>query len=142
MQRINRIAQVYGYAVCLVAILTILIGVTQIVNAAFNLSSPLRAEGFGRGGSLTSYSSYKREQLQRVNAPERSRAGVTGRDSVTAVPTDAEIRQMFEDERLEQIGNVRFRAMRTLVTSMLVILIATGLFFMHWRWLRRADQTT
>jgi hypothetical protein len=49
---------------------------------------------------------------------------------------------MFEDERLEQIGNVRFRAMRTLVTSTLLIIIASGLFFMHWRWLRREDQTT
>src|SRR4026207_82812 len=99
MERTNRIAQVYGYAVCLVAIITVLISLTQIVNAAFNLSSPLRAEGYGRGGPLTSYSAYKREQLQRVNAPERTRAGgIAGRDSVSAVPTDAEIRQMFEDE--------------------------------------------
>ncbi len=140
MERTNRIAQIYGYAVCLVAIITILISITQIVNAAFNLSSPLRAEGYGRGGPLTSYTAYRREQLQRVNAPERTRAGGPVRDSV-AVPTEAEIRQAFEDERLEQIGNVRFRAMRTLVTSTLLIIIASGLFFMHWRWLRREDQT-
>ncbi|HYN83260.1 MAG TPA: hypothetical protein VES88_17410 [Gemmatimonadaceae bacterium] len=140
MERTNRIAQIYGYAVCLVAIIAVLISVTQIVNAAFNLVSPLRAEGYGRGGPLTSYTAYKREQLQRVNAPERARAGVAARDS-GAVPTDAEIRQMYEDERLEQIGNVRFRAMRTLVTSTLLIIIASGLFFMHWRWLRREDQT-
>jgi len=141
MERTNRIAQIYGYAVCLVAIITILISITQIVNAAFNLSSPLRAEGYGRGGPLTSYTAYKREQLQRANAPDRPRAGVPSRDSAYAVPSDAEIRQMFEDERLEQIGNVRFRAMRTLVTSTLLIIIASGLFFMHWRWLRREDQT-
>jgi hypothetical protein len=139
MERTNRIAQIYGYAVCLVAIITILISITQIVNAAFNLSSPLRAEGYGRGGPLTSYTAYRREQLQRSSAPERARAGVTVRDSA-GVPSDAEIRQMFEDERLEQIGNVRFRAMRTLVTSTLLIIIASGLFFMHWRWLRREDQ--
>ncbi len=62
MERSTRIAQIYGYAVCLVAIITILISLTQIVNAA--------------------------------------------------------------------------------VTSTLLIVIATGLFFMHWRWLRREDQTT
>ena len=139
MERTNRIAQIYGYAVCLVAIITILISISAIVNAAFNLSSPLRAEGYGRGGSLTSYTSYRREQLQRSNAPERTRAGISVRDSV-GVPNEAEIRQMFEDERLEQIGNVQFRAMRTLVTSTLLIIIASGLFFMHWRWLRREDQ--
>jgi len=141
MERTNRIAQIYGYAVCLVAIITILISITQIVNAAFNLSSPLRAEGYGRGGPLTSYTAYRREQLQRANAPERTRAGPLVRDSI-GTPTEAEIRQAFEDERLEQIGNVRFRAMRTLVTSTLLIIIASGLFFMHWRWLRREDQTS
>ena len=138
MERSNRIAQIYGYAVCLVAIITILISITQIVNAAFNLSSPLRAEGYGRGGPLTSYTAYRREQLQRGSAPERTPGGGTVRDSVV-VPTEGEIRQAFEDERLEQIGNVRFRAMRTLVTSTLLIIIASGLFFMHWRWLRRED---
>jgi hypothetical protein len=141
MERTNRIAQIYGYAVCLVAIVTILISITQIVNAAFNLSSPLRAEGYGRGGPLTSYTAYRREQLQRASAPERTREGPLVRDSA-GTPTEAEIRQAFEDERLEQIGNVRFRAMRTLVTSTLLIIIASGLFFMHWRWLRREDQTS
>ncbi len=47
---------------------------------------------------------------------------------------------MFEDERTDQIGNVRFRSTRTLVTSLLMIIIASGLFLMHWRWLRREDQ--
>jgi hypothetical protein len=142
MAKINRIAQVYGYAVCLVAIIVIMISVAQIVNAAFNLASPLRAEAYGRGGPLTSYSAYRREQLQRSNAPMRTRAGPPAGDSVNAVPSETELRQMFEDERLEQIGNVRFRAMRTLITSVLMIIIASGLFFMHWRWLRRDDQTT
>ena len=141
MDSTNRIAQIYGYAVCLVAIITILISVTQIVNATFNMTNPLRAEGYGRGGPLTSYTAYRREQIQRSNVPDRTRAGVPSGDSVNAVPSDAEIRQMFEDERLEQIGNVRFRAMRTLVTSTLLIVIAIALFFMHWRWLRRADRT-
>lgn len=140
MAIINRIAQVYGYAVCLVTIIVLMISVAQIVNASFNLASPLRAEGYGRGGPLTSYTAYKREQLQRSSAPARPRAGQPG-DSLNPTPSETELRQMFEDERLEQIGNVRFRAMRTLVTSILMIFIASGLFFMHWRWLRRADQT-
>lgn len=137
MERTNRIAQVYGYAVCLVAIVTILISAAQIVNAAFNLSDPLRAEGYGRGGSLTSYSAYKREQIQRAAAP-RTRDMATASDSA-AVPSEVELRQMFEDERMDQIGLVRFRSMRTLVSSILMIIIASGLFLMHWRWLRRDD---
>jgi HAMP domain-containing protein len=44
---------------------------------------------------------------------------------------------MFDEERADMTANVRFRSMRTLVTSFLMILIALGLFVMHWRWLRR-----
>ncbi len=138
MERSNRIAQVYGYAVCLVAIITFLIAAAAIVNAAFNLSDPLRAEGFGRGASLTSFAAYKREQMQRAPAPAKA-PNSAGGDSVAAAPNDKELRQMFDDERLDQIGNVRFRSMRTLVASLLMIVIASGLFFTHWRWLRRED---
>jgi hypothetical protein len=139
MERTNRIAQVYGYAVCLVAIITFLIAAAQIVNAAFNLSDPLRAEGFGRSASLTSFSAYKREYTQRGGTQMRQRAPGSAADSVNAMPSTAELRQMFEDERMDHIGNVRFRSMRTLVSSLLMIIIASGLFLMHWRWLRRED---
>lgn len=137
MERNNRIAQVYGYAVCLVAVITFLISAAQIANAAFNLSDPLRAEGFGRSGSLTSFAAYKREQRER--APARPVAPGTTGDSTSVKPNETELRQMFEDERLDQIGNVRFRSTKTLVTSILMIIIASGLFLMHWRWLRRED---
>ena len=137
MDRSSRIAQAYGYAVCLIAIVTVLISASQIVTAAFNLSDPLRAEGFGRGGTLTSYAAYKREQQRPAIATHVSPSAP---DSAVVPPTETELRQMFEDERLDQIGNVRFRSMRTLVTSVLMIIVAFGLFLMHWRWLRREDQ--
>lgn len=145
MERPNRIAQIYGYAVCLIAIVTLLICVGQIVNASFNLSDPLRAEGFGRSSSLTSFAAYKREHTQQ--APPRVRPGESAvpapvsasRDTAAPANSDAELRQSFEDERLDQIGNVRFRSMRTLITSFLMIILASGLFATHWRWLRREE---
>ncbi len=138
MDRSSRIAQAYGYAVCLIAIITILISAAGMVNAAFDMSDPLRAGGSGRSGQLTSYAAYKREHLQRQGTQTRPRPAET--DSATAQPSETELRQMFEDERTDQIGNVRFRSTRTLVTSLLMIIIASGLFLMHWRWLRREDQ--
>ncbi len=139
MEKSNRIAQVYGYAVCLVAIITFLISAAAIVNAAFNLSDPLRTEGYGRGASLTSFAAYKREQMQRSPPQSRPGGAVPAGDSANAAPAATELRQMFEDERLEQIGNVRFRSMRTLVTSILMIIVASVLFATHWRWLRREE---
>ena len=135
----NRISQVYGYAVCLIAVITVLISMNGLVKSLFDLSDPLRADGYGRGVSLTSYTAYKRDQQQRAG-PIRARSAPPGSETVAATPTETELRQMFEDERLDQIGAVRFRAMKTLVTSALMTIIAIGLFLMHWRWLRREDQ--
>ena len=137
MANTNRIAQAYGYAVCFIAVIAILASTQSIVKSLFDLSDPLRAEGYGRGGPLTSYSAYKREQRMRTSVPMRTRAGPT--DTAAAPPGETELRQMFEDERLDQIGNVRFRSMKTLVSSVLLIIIAVVLFTIHWRWLRRED---
>ena len=144
MDRSSRIAQAYGYAVCLIAVITILISLVQIVNALFNLSDPLRAEGFGRGAALTSFAAYKRsvsnpQVTMRPDMQPAPAPGSTKVDSVGAPPSETELRQAFEDERLDQIGNVRFRSMRTLVTSGLMIVFAVVLFFTHWRWLRREE---
>jgi hypothetical protein len=133
----NRIAQAYGYAVCFIAVVAMLISTQSIVRSLFDLSDPLRAEGYGRSGTLTSYSSYKREQLQRPSVPTRTRAAPS--DTTAAPPSETELRQMFEDERIDQIGNVRFRSMKTLVSSILLTIVAIVLFLIHWRWLRRED---
>ncbi len=150
MERSNRIAQAYGYAVCLIAVITFLISVNSTVNAAFNLSDPLRAEGFGgmnRDGSLTSFEAYKmtRNQqkpviLRTPNSPDVVSGSLNVPVSAQSPePSDADLRKMFEAERADQIGNVHFRSMRSLVTSLLMMIIASGLFLMHWRWLRREE---
>jgi hypothetical protein len=138
MANSNRIAQAYGYAVCFIAVVTILVSTSAIVKSLFDLSDPLRAEGYGR--SLTSFSSYKREQNQRAGQPIRVRPTSPAPDSAAQPLSDTELRQMFEDDRLDQMGSVRFRSMKTLVSSILIMVVAFVLFFIHWRWLRREDQ--
>ncbi len=146
METGSRIGQVYGYAVCLIAVITFIFSAKGIVDAAVNLSDPLRAEGgFGRGGPLTSFEAYKREQRTRTPprmrpvgpGPETRVAPTSASDSAEPPPSDAELRRMFDEERADATANVRFRSTRTLVTSSLMIVIALGLFIMHWRWLRR-----
>ena len=46
MDRMNsRIGQVYGYAVCFITVIVMLIAIKQVVDAAIDLSDPIRAEG-------------------------------------------------------------------------------------------------
>ena len=145
MDRINsRIAQVYGYAVCLITVIVMLIGIKQVVDAAFDLSDPIRAEGggYGRlGRTLTNF------ELYRVEA--RRQPDFRGGPTTAAPPvrqpadtlSDAELRRLYDAEREQAIGNARFRAIRSLVGNLLLIVLAGVLFGIHWRWLRGRDTT-
>jgi hypothetical protein len=53
--------------------------------------------------------------------------------------SDAELRRLYDAERETAIGNARFRATRSLVGNLLLIVLAGALFAIHWRWLKRRD---
>ena len=142
MDRINsRIAQVYGYAVCLITVIMMLIAIKQVVDAAFDLTDPIRAEGggYGRmGRPLTNFELYKMDARREPtrNDPTVPAAKVP-RDSTTS---DADLRRMYDAEREAAIGNAHFRAIRSLVGNLLLIVLAAVLFGIHWRWLKARDS--
>jgi len=141
MERSSKIAQAYGYAVCLIAVITLLFSTKGIIDAAFDSSAPIRADRYGMGVNITSFEAYKRDRFERAG----SGRPVPGPDGTVTQQTvnysDAELRAMFEDDRANHIENVRFRAMRSLVSNLLMVVIAVGLFVTHWRWLRRQGDT-
>ena len=126
MARSPRIAQWYGYTVCLVAVITLLISAQGVVNQAFTLSNPLRASS-RYGSALSSYEAFEATQDM---SPRRAPG-----DSLPPV-TEADLRRRYGVLRAEHIGQTRFDAMRTIVASGLMMLLAIGLFLWHWRWLR------
>ncbi len=144
MDRINsRIAQTYGYAVCFIAVIVILISIKSVVNAAIDLSDPIRAEngGYGRmGRPLSNFEIYKLEARREPNPRGTVPMPVGATQTVRADSlSDADLRKMYDAEREQVIGNVKFRSIRTLVGSLLLIVVAAVLFVIHWRWLRQRD---
>jgi hypothetical protein len=140
MDRTNsRIAQAYGYAVCFITVITMLIGIKSVVDAAFDLSDPIRAEngGYGRmGRPITSFELYKMEARRQ---PEM-RPGPNGVvRAVNDTLSDVELRKLYDAERDQAIGTAKFRAIRSLVGNLLMIVVSAVLFFIHWRWLRERD---
>ncbi len=137
MSRENRVAQIYGYAVCLVAVITALLSVPSIVQNIFTLVAPLASDrGFGR--SMTSFEAYKATY-------ERGPSEAPAAPSVAAaeprpVPPDSVLRREYEARRAERLTNVRFEASRSLTGSGLLLGLAVGLFAGHWRWLRRLER--
>ncbi len=141
MDRINsRISQVYGYAVCLITVVVMLIAIKAVVDAAFDLSDPIRADGggYGRmGRPITNFELYKMEARQQGSTGSRPLLAKVSPDSVLS---DADLKRMYDAEREAAIGNARFRAIRSLVGNLLLIVLAGVLFGIHWRWLRARDS--
>jgi len=152
----NRIAQAYGYAVCFITVIVMLVAIKSVVDSAFDLSDPIRAESnrFGRDTpSLTSFELYK---IQSRRTPTFSSTdgsvmvAPAGGGSVPAKATpakaaadtlsDTELRRRYDAEREGVIGNTRFSATRSLVGNFLLILLAAVLFVVHWRWLKKRSD--
>lgn len=122
----NRIPQIYGYTVCLIAVVAFLISIDGIVDATFTLANPLHGPYGGHEG-LTSFESYEASRVERTMADRNAPA------DTTSVETR---RRRFDALRADRIDANRLQAWRRLVGSGLTMVIAVILFAWHWSWLR------
>ena len=134
VDRPNRIAQWYGYSVCLVAVVVLLLTLTAMVNSLFTLANPLHGEN-DFGPALSSFEAYRatHDQSQYLDPTEREAVR-------RAPPSDAELRTRYTALRADRIERNRYGAQRSLVGAGLMTLFAAALFLFHWRWLRRLDS--
>lgn len=133
MERLGRVAQVYGYSVCLVAIIVALINLGRIVDMSFTLADPLTGSSQARwcgGPTVTSIEAYRAT----LPPPPQVARGQTP----TAL-SEEESRVRYEALRADHIARVRFDARRELTESILLILAAAALFWWHLRWVRGAE---
>ena len=138
MERPERVPQLYGYTVCLVAILVMLTSVSSIVKQSFAIADPLTSEdNFSWAEpALTSFEAYK--ATRNVTFPG---ATTDNREAVQRPePTESELRTRYEALRADRVRNVRHQAQRALTSSVLIFLVAAALFWWHWRWVRGAEM--
>lgn len=129
----SKIAQFYGYSVCLVAVVAFLFSLASLVGGLFDLSNPLHvSEGLGYPvpKNLTSFESYKMDIL---NPPY----GAQNAAKSNWIPDDETLRRMYEAAKTDKISTVRFRALRSITIDVVIILTAAVFFVLHWRWIRR-----
>lgn len=127
-QRPSRIQQVYGYAVCLITIVVMLITVTNLVNSAFDLTRPAELGRYGYDENAASFEAYK---AQHRNQPADPATG-----AVREQLSDSTLRVMFNADREAREEYAHWEATKSFVTNGLLLVIAAGIFMMHWRWLR------
>jgi hypothetical protein len=133
MEKPKLIPQIYGYAVCLVSVITFLISVTVMVNSIIDLSDPLHANSSfmaEKSASLASYDLYKVETLKSV----KTDAGTT---TSSYLPDEKTLHSMYETARADKIRSETHQIIRTVVVNSLLIIICIVLFITHWRWMRK-----
>ena len=107
---------------------TIIVTLPKFIDNLFRMSDPLKADT-GFEPSVSSFEAYKATYERGRNPP----AEVIGS---RAAPTDAELRKSYEALKADRLERNRFEARRSVVSQALLLVLALGLFFGHWRWLR------
>ncbi len=129
MERPSRVAQLYGYTVCLIALITVLVTLPNLIETVFRLSDPLQADSQFEP-VLSSFDAYK-ATYERTPFPRDEKTGPAPRAS------DEDLRRQYEALRADRIHANTFQARRSLISELLLLVLAVGLFYGHWRWLRR-----
>ena len=138
----HRIQQLYGYLVCLVAIVTALIVIPMIVDATTRRSAPLMSDRWGN--DMSDVTSYRRYAIANPNHRFIQRPGPDETARVDTL-TEDQARADFVVLQESRIAAVRYETGRDLLRSWILLVIAAALFTWHWRWVRafaHADGAT
>jgi len=129
-EKSERIKMVYGYAVCLVAVITFLISITAMVYALMDLTDPINSyRTYGKDSpSLASFENYKVDIIKATDPAH-------GLDL-----DDATLNSMYESAKMDAIAKVKHQSMRSIIVNSLVLLICIVLFATHLMWMRRLTK--
>lgn len=123
----NKAAQIYGYVVCVVAVITFIIAVASITTAIINMNAPLYS-GFQQENSLASFENYKVDAMQNITK------------DAAYVPTDAELRTMYESALSDATAMRSHQIKRNLIVNSILLLVSLVLFFVHMKWMVRINR--
>jgi len=126
----QKIQMIYGYALCIVAVITFLICATSMVYSLMDLTDPINAyRTYGKDSpSLASFDNYKVDIMKSLD-PEH---GLT-LDDVT-------LNSMYEAAKQDAISKVKHDAYRSIIVNGLLVIITILLFLFHWFWMKRLSR--
>ncbi len=131
-EKSQKIQMIYGYAVCLVVVITFLISITAMVYSLMDLTDPLNAHRtYGKDApSLASYENYKVDIIKSLDP------------SYDINLDDATLKSMYEAAKDDAIAKVNHDSYRSIIVNGLVLIICLVLFLTHWLWMRKLSNKT
>jgi hypothetical protein len=129
------VAQVYGYAICLVAVITFLIATFALITAIIDLSDPLHSGWTPQGApSIASYENYKLDVM-------KSYQNTSGTNKESILPDETSLKSMYDAAKNDRIQSSRRQATKTIMISSIMNLICVILFMTHWKWMQRVARS-
>ena len=131
-EKSQKIKMVYGYAVCIVAVITFLICLTSMVYSLIDLTDPLNAyRTYGKDvPSLASFNNYKVDIIKATDPAH------------DLVLDDDTLQSMYEAAKQDAISKVKHNAYRSVIVNGLIVVITILLFIFHWFWMKRLSEKT
>lgn len=126
MEKKRKVIQVYALIVSIVAIVTFIISFIILVGAVIDRSDPVNS-GHSRN-DLSSLESYKMQIMKSVDKDQ------------AYIPTDDEIRKMFDAAKEEKVNRVLHRTKRDLIVTGLLIVLSIVLFVSHWAIIKKYSK--
>jgi len=138
MEKSHRIAaQIYGYAVCLVAVITFLTSVPPLVNSIIGLSDPWHYVGShyyspeqSPRPSMASFENYKMDVL-------KSSYKDSDASKAAYIPDDQTLHAMFEAAKADDVQSAQRQAKSIIIVESILVALSFMFFGMHWRWIRK-----
>ena len=139
MQRVPIIANIYGYAVCLIAVLVFFVGTAVFIGGAFHAVHPTPFHPFvsrniriERGGAPGDMMWRERSGMH----PGIMHPGATHPGSMP--PAALQVNPLLRNGAFHatMLANARYAAIRRMTIALAMLVLAGMLFRGHWRWLQ------
>ena len=158
MQRVPIIANIYGYAVCLIAVLVFFVGTAVFIGGAFHAVHPTPFHPFvsrniriERGGAPGDMMWRERSGMHPgimhpgIMQPGATRPGgmQPGATHPGGMPPAAlPVNPLLPNGafRATMLANARYAAIRRMTIALAMLVLAGVLFARHWRWLQAESK--
>ena len=118
----NKAAQIYGYVVCVIAIITFLVSGGALISALIDMGEPLYS-GYQDRTFLSSFENFKVESMKSID------------EDAAYIPSDDELRVMYEAAKEEILAKATHNIRKNIIVNTIVLVVAVILFFIHWKWM-------
>lgn len=129
MEKKSKAPIIYGYAVCIIAVITFIISTASLVNAILDMGDPLHASSW-YGSNQPSLASFENYKMDILKSPETE---------LQYVPDDTTLHSMYEAAKNDRIQAAKHNANKSLIVNSILIIISILLFTIHWIWMRRLN---